>query len=280
MLEKFLDCRGEKISLNGKTLIMGILNVTPDSFSDGGRYFSKDRAIEHAFRMVEDGADIIDIGGESTRPGSDPVTVEEEIERVLPVIRILLKETGALISIDTYKSKIAKVCLEEGVHLVNDISGLRFDSNMVSVVREYNVPVIIMHIKGTPKDMQVNPYYDNVLKELREYFEERIDFALSNGVPRNNIIIDPGIGFGKRLEDNLSILKNLGYFTELGFPVIVGASRKSFIGTILNENVANRLEGSLAAAVISSYNGANIIRAHDVKETMRALAIADKIKRA
>jgi len=275
-----LNCRGKKYNLDKRTLIMGILNVTPDSFSDGGMYFSYEKAVEHGLRMAKEGADIIDVGGESTRPGSDPITIKEEIDRILPVIQILLKELNVPISVDTYKSKIASLCLQEGVHMVNDISGLSFDEKMVDTIVQYNVPVIIMHIKGTPKNMQINPHYHNFLKELKGYFKERIHYALSKGISEENIIIDPGIGFGKRLNDNFSILHNIAYFKKLGFPVVIGASRKSFIGKVLEADAHQRLEGSLAAAAISCYNGAHIIRVHDVKETMRTLTIIENIKRA
>jgi len=267
------------LNLDERTLIMGVLNVTPDSFSDGGKYINPDVAVKRGIRMVEEGADIIDVGGESTRPGSTSISLKEEIERVLPVVKGLLKEIDVPVSIDTYKSDVAEICLKEGVHIVNDISGLRFDDRMVDVVIKYDVPVIIMHIKGTPKDMQINPHYDNFLEELKTYFKNRIEFAVSRGVSREKIIIDPGIGFGKRLQDNFSILQNIRFFKELGYPVLIGASRKSFIGKTINEDINNRLEGSLASASIACYNGVNIVRVHDVKETKRALKIVESIKK-
>jgi len=274
-----INCRGKILNLDERTLIMGVLNVTPDSFSEGGKYVKPDLAVKRGIRMVEEGADIIDVGGESTRPGSTSISLKEEIERVLPVVKGLLKEIDVPVSIDTYKSDVAEICLKEGVHIVNDISGLRFDDRMVDVVIKYDVPVIIMHIKGTPKDMQINPHYDNFLEELKTYFKNRIEFAVSRGVSREKIIIDPGIGFGKRLQDNFSILQNIRFFKELGYPVLIGASRKSFIGKTINEDINNRLEGSLASASIACYNGVNIVRVHDVKETKRALKIVESIKK-
>jgi dihydropteroate synthase len=258
---------------------MGVLNVTPDSFSDGGKFSNLEKAVSHGLKMAEEGADIIDIGGESTRPGSLPVSLEEEARRVIPVIETLAKKMQIPISIDTYESQIARQALEAGAELINDISGLRFDSEMAKLAAKYNVPVIIMHIKGTPQNMQENPCYDNVIKEIKDYFEERINYADSTGVREENIILDPGIGFGKRFEDNLAILKNLEEFKKLDKPLLVGLSRKSFIGKILDLPVEERLEGSLAALAHCIIQGANIARVHDVNESVRVAKVVDAILR-
>lgn len=269
---------GGKLSLK-RTLIMGILNITPDSFSDGGRFLDCHQAVKQALRMLDDGADIIDIGGESTRPGADPVPLETELERVLPVIEsILKKRPEAVISIDTYKSAVARKAIESGARMVNDISGLGFDPEMKNVVRDKHVPVIIMHIKGTPRDMQKNPHYDNLITELIAYFRKRITEALKRGIEKSQIIIDPGIGFGKRLEDNYEILNRLDEFTALGFPVLVGPSRKSFIGRELNLPPEERIFGTAAAVSIAVWKGANILRVHDVKEMVEVIRIVERIK--
>lgn len=268
------------LDFSKKTYIMGILNVTPDSFSDGGLYFDKSIAIKRAIQMVEDEADIIDIGGESTRPGSEPVTIEEELRRVIPVIEALAKEIRIPISIDTYKSEVAKRALDVGASIINDISGLRFDPEMVRVVSEYKVPVVIMHIKGTPKNMQVNPVYEALIPEIIDYLRASIRLAMNSGIPEDRIIIDPGIGFGKTFDHNLEIINKLREFTFLEKPILIGPSRKAFIGKILGDvPVTDRLEGTAVAVAISIMNGANIIRVHDVKEMVRVAKIADAIKR-
>ncbi len=267
------------LDFDKKTYIMGVLNVTPDSFSDGGLFFNEKKAIEHAIRLIEDGADIIDIGGESTRPGSEPVSVEEEIRRTIPVIKAILREIKVPISIDTYKAGVARQALDAGASIVNDISGLRFDPEMPEVVSEYKVPVIIMHIKGRPKDMQQNPVYEALIPEIMDYLRISIRLANKFGISDDKIIIDPGIGFGKTFEHNLEIIKNLKEFTLLGRPVAVGVSRKAFIGKILGDvPPSERLEGTAAAVAISIFNGANIIRVHDVKEMARVAKVADAIK--
>lgn len=264
------------LDFSKRTHIMGILNVTPDSFSDGGRYFDKSIAIRRAHEMVEEGADIIDIGGESTRPGSEPVTLEEEISRTIPVIEVLAKNIKIPISIDTYKAEVAKMALDAGASIVNDISGLRFDPEMPKVVSQYKVPVVIMHIKGMPKNMQVNPQYEALIPEIMDYLRESIRLAMKSGIAEDKIIIDPGIGFGKTFEHNLEIIKNLHEFTLLEKPLLVGVSRKAFIGKILGDAPASeRLEGTAAAVAISISNGANIIRVHDVKEMKKVALVAD-----
>jgi len=258
---------------------MGILNVTRDSFSDGGLYFDKSAAIKRALQMVEEGADIIDIGGESTRPGAEPVTVEEELRRTIPVIEVLAKEINVPISIDTYKSEVAEKALDVGASIVNDISGLRFDPEMAKVVSDYKVPVVIMHIKGRPKDMQQNPVYEALVPEIMDYLRKGIRLAKESGVSEDKIIIDPGIGFGKTFNYNLEIINNLHEFTLLEKPILIGPSRKAFIGKILgNVSETDRLEGTSAAVAISIMNGANIIRVHDIKEMVRVARVADAIK--
>jgi len=277
----------KSFKLNKRTLIMGILNVTPNSFSNGGKYLSLDRAIEHALSMEKQGADIIDIGGESTRPGSKEISFNEEIERVLPVIEEIVEKTNVPISIDTYKSKIAEKTLDAGVSMVNDVTALRGDKLLVNIVAEYEVPICLMHMRGKPRNMQVNPIYDDVIREISSFLKKRADFAIFNNVKKQNIIVDPGIGFGKRtgkdIEDNCIIIKHLSELKTLGFPILIGASRKTFIGNVCGGKekipIKKRLEGSLAAACLSAYNGANIIRVHDVLETRRCLDLVDCVIR-
>ena len=260
-----------------RTLIMGILNVTPDSFSDGGLFTDPTHAADHAMDMVKEGADMIDIGGESTRPGAEPISLDEELNRTIPVIESIRNKSDCLISIDTYKSKVAKAALDAGADMVNDISGLTFDEYMAVLVSERNVPIILMHIKGTPRDMQKNPHYDDLLGEIKEYFDKQIAKANDAGVTDTNIILDPGIGFGKRLEDNFEIIHELKQICAMGYPVLLGPSRKSFIGTTLNLPVEDRLEGTLASITAGIMNGARIVRVHDVKETVRVVTITEKI---
>jgi dihydropteroate synthase len=275
-----INFRKRVLSFSSRTHLMGILNVTPDSFSDGGEFFQVEDAVKQGIRMAKEGADIIDVGGESTRPESDPVTIEEELSRVIPVIEALSKQVNIPISIDTYKSQVAKKALHAGAEMINDISALRFDPQMKKIAAEYQVPTVLMHIKGTPKNMQKNPYYDDVITEITEYLKESIEIAENAGIDREKIIIDPGIGFGKRLEDNLNILKNLKKFSILDCPIMVGPSRKSFIGKILDLPVEERLEGSLAALAVSIMKGANIVRVHDVKESKRVACLVDSILKA
>ncbi|GAB6182747.1 dihydropteroate synthase [Thermodesulfovibrio hydrogeniphilus] len=262
-----------------KTYIMGIVNVTPDSFFDGGRYFNVEQAVERGIRLAEEGADILDIGGESTRPGSEPVSVDEELKRVLPVIEKLSKKVNIPISIDTYKAQVAEEAIKAGATIINDISGLRFDPDMARIAAKYDVPVVIMHIKGAPKDMQKNPHYVALIPEIIEYLRESIIIAKNSGLDENKIIIDPGIGFGKTPEHNLEIIKNLKDFTLLEKPILIGPSRKSFIGKVLDEpSPENRLEGTASAVAISVFNGANIIRVHDVAYMVKIVKMADAIK--
>ncbi|MBI5675635.1 MAG: dihydropteroate synthase [Nitrospirae bacterium] len=260
---------------------MGILNVTPDSFSDGGIYFDKEKAVEHALTMQEEGADIIDIGGESTRPGAKAVTLKEEIKRVVPVIEALAKKVSIPISIDTYKAAVADAAISAGASIVNDISGLRFDRGMPKVAARHKTPVVIMHIKGTPKNMQKDPSYKALIPEILDYLTESIAIARDAGIPDNMIIIDPGIGFGKTLEHNLEILNRLHEFRGFEKPIMIGPSRKSFIGKILGGLPAEeRIEGTASAVAIGIFNGANIIRVHDVKAMSRVAKVADAVIRA
>jgi len=261
-----------------RTLIMGVLNVTPDSFSDGGEFLDAEKAVERAIQMVEEGADIIDIGGESSRPGADPVSESEELRRVLPVITALKDVINVPLSIDTFKASVAEKALDAGVQMINDISGLRGDGDMAKLAAERKVYTIIMHMKATPKTMQANPSYDNLMIELVQYLEERIAFAFSAGITRKKIILDPGIGFGKRVEDNFVILNELQTLVDLGYPVLVGPSRKSFIGLTLDLPENDRLEGTSATITAAVLNGAKIVRVHDVKEMRRVVLISDAIR--
>jgi len=256
---------------------MGIVNTTPDSFSDGGKYNSTSKAIDFAYDLLDKGADIIDIGGESSRPGADPVSPSEEIKRISPLLNELIKNTDYPISIDTYKSSTAIYALDNGAHLINDISGMTHDEKMVNVISRYNVPVVIMHMKGTPKTMQQSPNYINVVDEICEFLADRINFAINEGVSSKNIIIDPGIGFGKTLDDNYKIIAKLNQICKLGYPVLVGPSRKSFIGKTLNEPIDGRIEGSIISAALCYKNGAKIVRVHDVEETKKGLLVVKKI---
>lgn len=266
-----------------KSVIMGILNVTPDSFSDGGLFCSVDEAVSHAKQMVNDGADIIDIGGESTRPGAPKVGFSEELKRVLPIIEQLSSELSVPLSIDTYKAEVAEKAINAGVSLVNDITALMGDHSMANVISEYDVSICLMHMKGNPRTMQQNPEYDDLMNEISSFLKERSEFALFHDIKKEHIIIDPGIGFGKRtgrgIEDNCEILSRLKELKTLGYPLLIGASRKTFIGNVCSEHSPlppdERLEGSLAAACIAVVNGADIVRVHDVKETYRSLRIID-----
>ena len=274
-INRVWQCGDKSLPLHSRTLIMGILNVTPDSFSDGGRFMHIEQAVAHAVQMERDGADIIDIGGESTRPGSLPVAEEEEIKRVVPVIEELAGRVNIPLSVDTYKASVAQAALDAGAEIVNDISGLRFDRNMASVVARAGAGLVLMHIKGTPRNMQKNPFYRDLLGEIKSYLNESKEMALRAGVAKNRIVIDPGIGFGKRLEDNFEIIRSLAYFRDMGLPILVGPSRKSFIGLTLDVPAEERLEGTAAAVTACILNGADIVRVHDVKEMKRVAIITD-----
>lgn len=275
-----LKWRNFDFDFSQKTYIMGILNVTPDSFSDGGQFFNKDKAVEQAFRMIEDGADIIDVGGESTRPGAAEVSVKEEINRVVPIIKAITKHASVPVSIDTYKASVAEAAISAGASMINDISGLRFDPAMPDLAAKSKVPVVIMHIQGTPRNMQRHPYYKALIPEIMDYLREGISIARRSGISDEKIIIDPGIGFGKTVAHNLEIINRLNEFTGFEKPILLGHSRKAFIGNILDDApAADRLEGTAAAAAIGIFNGADIIRVHDIKEMARVARIADAIKR-
>ena len=264
-----------------RPLVMGVLNVTPDSFSDGGKYFRAADAIERARQMVADGADLIDLGGESTRPGSEPVTADEERRRVLPVLEAIAGKIGVPISIDTYKAEVAGAALAAGAEIVNDISGGRMDPEMLSLVAAKNVPIILGHIRGTPREMQDDPRFQDVVQEVADELEESAVRAEELGIPRENVLVDPGIGFGKKLEHNLALLKHLGEIVERGRPVVVGVSRKKFIGMLL-DNAApdDRVEGTAAATALCVAAGAAVIRVHDVKQMARVVRVAAAIVRA
>ena len=275
-----LDCRGRVLDLSRRPHIMGVLNVTPDSFSDGGRYLDPQLALRRAEQLIEEGADIIDIGGESTRPGADPVSLSEELGRVLPVVEGLSSPEGVIISVDTYKSQVAQRAIDAGAHLINDPSGLRFDSQMAQVIARAGAGLVIMHIKGKPKDMQVNPQYDDLMGEIYSWLDQGAQLALQAGVARERIVVDPGIGFGKRPQDNLVILRRLDELKGLGYPILIGPSRKSFIGEVLGLPVEDRLEGTAAAVALGVAKGAKILRVHDVKGLGRVARMAYAIAEA
>ncbi len=273
-----LVTRHGRVDFSRRTAIMGVLNVTPDSFYDGGRRRDASQAIADGVAMVGAGADIIDIGGEASRPGAQAVSEAEELARVLPVIDGLRKQIAVPISIDTYKSSVARAALDGGADIVNDISALRFDPAMVGLIAKEKVPLILMHMQGTPRTMQVEPHYDDVVREVRDFLAAQLYDALDAGIAAESVLLDPGIGFGKNLEHNLQLLRGLPIFAALGQPLLVGVSRKAFIGKILNLEPELRLEGSLAANVAAALGGANLVRVHDVAETCKAIKVADALR--
>jgi dihydropteroate synthase len=258
---------------------MGVLNVTPDSFSDGGIYFQRDKAIEHGLSMAKDGADIIDVGGESTRPYSEKISAEEEMDRVIPVIQALSKELHILISIDTCKADVARQALKAGASIINDISAFRFDSEMISVAADAGVPVILMHMQGTPADMQANPTYENLIPEILDFLKNAMDRGVTGGIKKDMIIVDPGIGFGKSFDHNLQVIRELAQFNVLERPILLGPSNKAFIGHILHKEPHERDTGSMAAVAAGVLNGAHIVRVHNVKKTIETVKMIDAIKR-
>ena len=266
---------GRKLDL-ARPLVMGIINCTPDSFAV--RYETTEKAVAQARRMIDEGADIIDVGGESSRPGSDPVPTEVELERVLPVIEKIRSISDIPVSIDTVKAVVAEKALTAGANIVNDISALLFDAAMSEVVVRFGCPVVLMHMKGTPKTMQDDPYYDDVIKEIADYFEQKIEFATTRGIAEEKIILDVGIGFGKRTVDNLMLLKHLSDFKKFGRPLMIGASRKRFIGELTGEDVDKRIDGSLAGAAMAVLNGADIIRVHEVAQTRNVVDMAAAVR--
>lgn len=255
---------------------MGVLNVTPDSFSDGGKFFKKEEALQLASRMVEEGVDIIDIGGESTRPGSIPIEEQEELQRVIPLIeRIMLEKPETIISIDTVRSNVARKALESGAKIVNDISAGTFDPNIFNIIKDFDASMVIMHIKGKPKTMQVSPSYENVITEIYDFLSGQIEIALKYGIKQ--IFIDPGIGFGKRIEDNLKLLSRLEDFKSLGFPILIGVSRKSFIGNILNLSIENRDDASNALNAMLLTKGARVIRTHNFVQAVQTCKLYNSL---
>lgn len=271
---------GLHLDLSTRTHVMGVLNVTPDSFSDGGAFFDLDDAVAQGCRMAEDGADILDVGGESTRPGSESVQTDEELRRVIPVITQLTKRLDIPVSIDTRKAEVARRAIDAGARLINDVSGLTADPAMGTVVAETEIPVVLMHSKGIPKDMQRNPYYEDTIGEIKTWMADRIAALCRIDIRKDRIIIDPGIGFGKRISDNLLILKSLKAFHSLGCPLLIGPSRKSFIGRILDLPEQEREEGTAAAIAIAIAGGAHIIRVHNVRVMARVARMTDAIVRA
>jgi dihydropteroate synthase len=276
----FLRTPQREIVIGDRTLIMGIINMTPDSFSDGNMFGSVEEAVKHGVRLEEEGADFIDIGGESTRPGSESVSVDEELKRVVPLVRALKKKIKVPISVDTAKSAVAGAAIEEGAELINDISAMRFDGKMPEVAARHKVPVVLMHMRGVPKTMQEGDiFYRSLLSEVIGFLEESIRKAESEGV--KDIIVDPGIGFGKTKEDNIGLLKHLKEFKILGRPILVGTSRKRFIGEITGCNMpSDRIEGTAASVTAAIMNGADIVRVHDVKFMKRVSMIADVVARS
>jgi dihydropteroate synthase len=271
-------CADRILEPDKSPLIMGILNVTPDSFSDGGRYIAECDAVTRGLEMVEEGADIIDVGGESTRPGAPEVSVEEEIERVVPVIESLVHQTEAIVSVDTTKAEVARSAIKAGAGIINDVSALTRDSGMSEVAVESGAGIVLMHMVGTPRTMQEDPRYDDVVTEVLTYLESRISDLVASGIEKDRVAIDPGIGFGKTVEHNLALLANLERFSKAGVPVVAGLSRKSFLGVLTGREVDDRLAGSLAGLVYSVLNGAHIVRVHDVKESVDAMKIAVALK--
>ena len=281
-----LNCRPEPLFLGESTRIMGIVNVTPDSFSDGGDFYDNEQAVQHGVALFEQGADILDIGGESTRPYSEGVNADEELRRVIPVIEALAKKVSIPISIDTAKAAVAEAAIAAGASIINDVSALRLDSGMAGVAAKHHVPLILMHMKGTPRTMQINPTYDNLILEVRDFLKKAVETAMKSGVERSQVVIDPGIGFGKTIAGNLMLIKHLNVFSELGLPILVGSSRKKFIrslvGNSTEEDVNPKSEivetGTQATVAAAALNGAHIVRVHDVAATKVTLKIIDAIK--
>ena len=273
-----LTTRHGRVDFARRTAVMAVLNVTPDSFFDGGRHFDTGQAIADGLAMFDAGADILDIGGESSRPGAEPVSQADELARVIPVIEGLRRRCAQPISIDTYKAPVARAALDAGADIVNDISALGFDPAMVRLVASEKVPVILMHMQGTPRTMQADPQYADVVREVRDFLAERLYDAMDAGVEAESIVLDPGIGFGKSVGHNIQLLRGLSMLAALGQPLLVGVSRKTFIGKILGVEPDQRLEGSLAGAVAAVLGGANIVRVHDVAATCRAVRVADALR--
>ncbi len=268
----------ERLEKKDRVLVMGVLNITSDSFYDGGYYNAPEIAVERALEMAKQGADIIDIGGESSRPGAESVSIDDELARVIPVIKEIRRRCGVMISVDTTKAVVAQAAIEYGAEMINDISAMRFDPNMSDVVAQSGAFLVLMHMQGTPQIMQRNPSYKDVIAEIKDFLKERISKATSSGIDRQRLIVDPGIGFGKRLVHNLEIIRGLRDFSDLDVPIMIGLSRKSFLGEILDLPTQERLTGTIAANSIAIVNGANIIRVHDVKEGKQAADIAIRLR--
>jgi dihydropteroate synthase len=264
----------------GRTAVMGILNVTPDSFYDGGRHAAHESALAHARALVAEGADVLDVGGESSRPGAESISAEEECARVVPIIAALRRETDLPISVDTTKAAVAAAALDEGADVVNDISAGRFDPAMLPLVAARGAAIVLMHMRGTPATMQAAPHYDDVLAEVATFLGARIDAARAAGIADSDVWLDPGLGFGKRRHDNLRLLAELRTLVSIGYPIVVGASRKRFLGTTPNDTPEDRLAASIAAATLATAQGAAILRVHDVAATRRALVIVDAVRQA
>ena len=278
--ERVIEGCGFHWDCSQRTRIMGVLNVTPDSFYDGGRYGDTHTAVRRGQQLAEEGADVIDVGGESTRPGAEPVGLDEELRRVIPVIETLKDRIEQPVSIDTRKSEVARRAVAAGARMVNDVSGLTADPDMAGTVAAAGVPVVIMHTAGTPRDMQRNPGYRDTVGEIVDWLAERMAHAVAHGIRRSRIIIDPGIGFGKRLSDNLLLIRSLASFRPLHRPILIGPSRKSFIGRVLDAEKDDRMEGTAAAVALGVANGASIVRVHDVREMSRVVRMTDAICKA
>lgn len=272
--------KGRTISIQGRPLIMGIVNITPDSFSDGGRYFSSPAATAHAINLVAQGADLLDLGAESTRPGSAPVGEQEEIDRLLPVLNEVVKQTTVPISVDTMKSRVARLALDAGASIINDVTAMRFDPDMAAVVAASGAGIVLMHMQGMPATMQLSPSYDNVVSDVREFLSERIEAAENAGIVKSRIMLDPGFGFGKLQVHNLELLNQLAVFSQLGCPVLVGLSRKAFLGKMLDRPVTEREWGTAAAVALAVDRGAAIIRVHDVAGMRDVVRVAAAVRAA
>ena len=270
-------CRDREFQRGAKPLLMGILNVTPDSFSDGGRFYDRDRAVEHGLEMAREGADILDVGGESTRPGATQVPVAEELDRVIPVIKALRRNCQAVLSVDTMKSVVVEQALAAGAQIVNDISALTADPRMVDMVRESRAGAILMHMRGEPRTMQEDPRYEDVVREVRDYLQTRVEELTGKGIDRDALAIDPGIGFGKTVEHNVRLLAGLDALRAVGRPIVVGLSRKRFLGHLTGRGVGDRLAGSLGALAYGLMQGAHVMRVHDVRESRDVIEVMDAL---
>ncbi len=273
-----LDCRGRTLDL-ARPQVMGILNVTPDSFSDGGQFRSREAALAHARRMAEEGAAIIDVGGESTRPGSPPVSLQEELDRVIPVVERLHAELPLPVSVDTSKPEVMRAAVAAGAGMINDVYALRMDGALAAAA-ELGVPVCLMHMQGEPRTMQHEPSYTDVVAEVREFLAERASAAVQAGIPRERLLVDPGFGFGKRVDHNLSLMHHLPELLDIGLPLLIGVSRKSMIGAVTSADIEHRVHGSVAAASLAAWLGATIVRVHDVKATVDALKVVSAVREA